>query len=130
MRLAQNVLVLHATALLNIGIPRSGQDLENRAAHPHPSFPGVHPPPPPLRDQKKYVAICNISNPSLDIFCTVLLSFPRRCCITKRLLEKREAQQIFKPFRSRWRIFPTLLAVTSSYCLNHHMYTLCGLTVL
>ena len=87
-------------------------------------------PPPPLRDQKKYVAICNISNPSFDIFCTVLLSFPRRCCITKRLLEKREAQQIFKPFRIRWRIFPTLLAVTSSYCLNHHMYTLCGLTVL
>ena len=53
MRLAQNVLVLHATALLNIGIPRSGQDLENRAAHPHQYFPGVHPPPPPASGSKE-----------------------------------------------------------------------------
>ena len=84
--------------------------------------------PPP--DRKKNLATSNISNPSFAILCTGLLPFPLRCCITERLPEKRETQQIFKAFRKgHSRIFPTRHAVKSSYCLNHHIYTLCGLTV-
>ena len=98
---------------------KSGQDLEKRATNPQQEFPVVQPPRMSLSFQIQGRHLMHKSS-----------TFSLRCCITKRLLEKRETQQISKPIRIRSMICQTRHAVTSRFCLNHHMYKLCGLTVL